>query len=269
MSRNEVQEQQPTAALATYLLLVRSCFFVSRSPKDGAHKAELRAPGNTLHNCIFSSRPLSITLVVRHTRTQLLSLLPLYSSALAFPTTSFLSHPQKCYCTIYWHVRVFCVFFSLQNHFILRLDSYYFHEIPTAKFSLSSSEISLWQTEQTDTKPFLFSCSSWSRSFQGPSGGIQVKSLTVELCVHESLMWADIMAVWATGSDVRSANYAAVLFLIAARSPFFVFSFDFNDAVVRPRELCQQLFPLSWNRGEVRLWSTLCLSSPIQPPAPD
>lgn len=90
MSRNEVQEQQPTAALATYLLLVRSCFFVSRSPKDGAHKAELRAPGNTLHNCIFSSRPLSITLVVRHTRTQLLSLLPLYSSALAFPTTSFL-----------------------------------------------------------------------------------------------------------------------------------------------------------------------------------
>lgn len=36
-------------------------FFVSQSPKDGAHKAELRASGNTLHNCIFSSRPLSIT----------------------------------------------------------------------------------------------------------------------------------------------------------------------------------------------------------------
>lgn len=209
---------------ACYILTVSALlFFLSRSPKDGAHKAELRAPGNTLHNCIFSSRPLSITLVVRHTRTQLLSLLPLYSSALAFPTTSFLSHPQKCYCTIYWHVRLFCVFFSLQNHFIFRLDSYYFHEIPTAKFSWSSSELSLWQTEQTDTKPFLFSCSSWSRSFQGPSGGIQVKSLTVELCVHESLMWADIMAVWATGSDVRSANYAAVLFLIAARSPFSFF----------------------------------------------
>lgn len=176
-----------------------------------------------LHNCIFSSRPLSITLVVRHTRTQPLSLLPLYSSALAFPTTSFLSRPQKCYYTIYWHVRVFCVFFSLQNHFILRLDSYYFHEIPTTKFSLSSSEMSLWQTEQTDTKPFLFSFSSWSRSFQDPSGG---DSSQVSHC-RALRTWVTHVS-WHNGrlshrQRREVSKLRAILFLIAACSPLFFF----------------------------------------------
>lgn len=113
-----------------------------------------------------------------------------------------------------------CLFLSPKSFY---LKVRFFHEMPTTKFSLSSSEMSLWQTEQTDTKPFLFSCSSWSRSFQDPSGGdsSQVSHCRALRTWVTHVSWHNgrlSLRQWREVSKLRG-----ILFLIAARSPLFIF----------------------------------------------
>lgn len=58
---------------------------------------------------------------------------------------------------------------------------------------------------------------------QGHSKNLRGGELKSSLCVHESLMWADKTAVWAAGSDVRSANYAAFFFWLRLAALYFFF----------------------------------------------
>lgn len=177
MVPNKVQDQRTTDSLATSVTLVfRLTVSKGWSTKRGA-------PGNMLHNFLPDSFPL----LVRHTRTQLLSLLLRYSLALVF-----LPHPssrtqRNGTARLPGMPDVVFFLFSLQRYFISKLDSFYFDEGSTTKIKRSISEMSLWQTRHVATGLFVFCCSSRSRSSQNPLGGYKSSlSMLSSACMSHS-----------------------------------------------------------------------------------
>lgn len=132
VSPNEVQEQRPTAALATCSLPGPSASKRTERKKRSSGLQVIRyiivyflpdpfpllwSSGTQGHNCS--------------------ACLLLCAPALAFPTAFLFTR------TMADVVGGSCVFCSLQKHFILQFDSSSSHEMPTTEFSLSGSGMSL------------------------------------------------------------------------------------------------------------------------------